>query len=89
VDTIQRFRKGKIAMLQGAAECDDDDEDSVAHMMLWETKRRAAALPPLGQVIATIFAAECREVERIWPRTVHEQSKFCCRFSNSMGPASL
>ncbi|CAM6056553.1 unnamed protein product [Sphagnum tenellum] len=52
-------------MLQGAAECDDDDdEDSVAHMMLWETKRRAAALPPLGQVIATIFAAECREVEK-------------------------
>jgi hypothetical protein len=52
-------------MLQGAAECDDDDdEDAVAHMMLWETNRRTAALPPLGQVLATIFAAECREVEK-------------------------
>jgi hypothetical protein len=54
-------------MLQGAVECDDDDdddEDSVAHMMLWETNRRAAALPPLGQVLAKIFAAECREVEK-------------------------
>ncbi|CAK9872800.1 unnamed protein product [Sphagnum jensenii] len=51
-------------MLRGAVECEDDDDDSVAHMMLWETNRRAAALPPLGQVLATIFAAECREVEK-------------------------
>jgi len=65
VDTIQRVRKEKLTMVQGAAECDDDDdEDSVAHMMLWETNKRAAALPPLGQVLATIFAAECREVEK-------------------------
>ncbi len=42
-----------------------DDDDSAARMMLWETNnRRAAALPPLGRVLATIFAAECREVEK-------------------------
>jgi hypothetical protein len=42
-----------------------DDDDSVARMMLWETNnRRSAALPPLGRVLATIFAAECREVEK-------------------------
>jgi hypothetical protein len=42
-----------------------DDDDSAARMMLWETNnRRAAALPPLGRVLATIFAAEYREVEK-------------------------
>jgi hypothetical protein len=43
-----------------------DDDDSVARMMLWETnnRRATAALPPIGRVLATIFAAECREVEK-------------------------
>jgi hypothetical protein len=62
VDTIERFRKKeRKKMLQE----DGDDDDSAARMMLWETNnRRAAALPPLGRVLATIFAAECREVEK-------------------------
>jgi hypothetical protein len=65
-DTIERFskqerKKERKKMLQE----EGDDDDSAARMMLWETNnRRAAALPPLGRVLATIFAAECREVEK-------------------------
>jgi hypothetical protein len=54
-------KKERKKMLQE----EGDDDDSAARMMLWETNnRRAAALPPLGRVLATIFAAECREVEK-------------------------
>jgi hypothetical protein len=54
-------KKERKKMLQE----EGDDDDSAARMMLWEANnRRAAALPPLGRVLATIFAAECREVEK-------------------------
>jgi hypothetical protein len=56
---LERKKEKKMLQEEG------DDDDSAARMMLWETNnRRAAALPPLGRVLATIFAAEYREVEK-------------------------